>query len=113
MEALRYQPYLSKDGWVITATSPFVNIPNYPDIQAINAALNALPHVVRIDIESLAKANKMPKAANMILLGAAADALGMDFELLRQAVRTVFAAKGDAIVDMNLQALAIGRENKG
>ena len=49
----------------------------------------------------------------MILLGAAADALGMDFELLRQAVRTVFAAKGDAIVDMNLQALAIGRENKG
>ena len=113
MEALRYQPYLSKDGWVITATSPFVNIPNYPDIQAINAALKALPHVVRIDIESLAKANKMPKAANMILLGAAADALGMDFELLRQAVRTVFAAKGDAIVDMNLQALAIGRENKG
>ena len=113
MEALRYQPYLSKDCWVITATSPFVNIPNYPDIQAINAALNALPHVVRIDIESLAKANKMPKAANMILLGAAADALGMDFELLRQAVHTVFAAKGDAIVDMNLQALAIGRDNKG
>ena len=113
MEALRYQPYLSKDGWVITATSPFVNIPNYPDIQAINAALDALPPVVRIDIESLAKANKMPKAANMILLGAAADALGMDFELLRQAVHTVFAAKGDAIVDMNLRALAIGRDNKG
>jgi len=113
MEALRYQPYLSKDGWVITATSPFVNIPNYPDIQAINAALDALPHVVRIDIESLAKANKMPKAANMILLGAAADALGMDFELLRQSVRTVFAAKGDAIVDMNLQALDLGHTHKG
>jgi len=112
MEALRYQPYLSKDGWVITATSPFVNIPNYPDMQAINAALDALPRVVRIDIETLAKANKMPKAANMILLGAAADALGMDFELLRQAVRTVFAAKGEAIVEMNLQALTIGHNNK-
>jgi len=69
--------------------------------------------VVRIDIEALAKANKMPKAANMILLGAAADALGMDFDLLKAAVRTVFAAKGDAIVEMNLRALEIGRENKG
>ena len=113
MEALRYQPWLSREGWVITATTPFINIPNYPDVEAVNASLAKLPKVVRIDIEGLAKANKMPKAANMILLGAAADALGMDFDLLKAAVRTVFAAKGDAIVDMNLRALEIGRENKG
>jgi len=112
MEALRYQHFLNKDGWVITATAPFVNIPNYPSAEAIEAALNALPRVVRIDIDALAKANRMPKAANMILLGAASDALGMDFDLIRQAVRTVFSSKGEAIVDMNLQALSIGRENK-
>ena len=28
MEALRYLPYLNKEGWIITSSSPFVNIPN-------------------------------------------------------------------------------------
>jgi indolepyruvate ferredoxin oxidoreductase beta subunit len=111
MEALRYQPYLSKEGWVITATAPFVNIPAYPDTERIDAALAALPHVVRIDIDTLARENKMPKAANMILLGAAGAALGMDFDTLKDAVRTVFAAKGEAIVEMNIKALEIGHAN--
>lgn len=111
MEALRYQPYLSKEGWIITATSPFVNIPVYPEVERIDAALDKLPRVVRIDIDTLAHENKMPKAANMILLGAAADALGMDFDTLKEAVRTVFGAKGEAIVDMNIKALEIGHAN--
>lgn len=111
MEALRYQSFLHKDGWVITAATPFINIPGYPGIEAINASLAKLPKVVSIDIEGLAKANHMPKAANMILLGASADALGMDFDILKDAVRTVFGAKGEAIVDMNIKALEIGHEN--
>ena len=32
MEALRYLPYLKKGGWIITSSTPFVNIPNYPDM---------------------------------------------------------------------------------
>ena len=111
MEALRYQPWLKADGWVITASTPFVNIPNYPDIEEIRSRLKRLPRVISIDIEALAKANMMPKAANMILLGAASDALGMDFDILRQAVRTIFAAKGEAVVEMNLKALQLGREH--
>lgn len=111
MEALRYQPWLKANGWVITASTPFVNIPNYPDIEEIQSQLKHLPHVISIDIEALAKANMMPKAANMILLGAASDALGMDFDILRQAVRTIFAAKGEAVVEMNLKALQLGREH--
>ena len=46
MEALRYLPYLSKDGVVVTSNKPLVNIPNYPDEQALFAELNALPNVV-------------------------------------------------------------------
>ena len=111
MEALRYQPWLKADGWVITASTPFVNIPNYPDIEEIRSRLKRLPRVISIDLEALAKANMMPKAANMILLGAASDALGMDFDILRQAVRTIFAAKGEAVVEMNLKALQLGREH--
>ena len=30
MESLRYLPMLSPDGWLITNTTPFINIPNYP-----------------------------------------------------------------------------------
>ncbi|MBQ5875139.1 MAG: 2-oxoacid:acceptor oxidoreductase family protein, partial [Alistipes sp.] len=31
MEALRYIPYLKEDGWIVTSSQPFKNIPNYPD----------------------------------------------------------------------------------
>ena len=40
MEALRYLPYLNEEGWVITSSAPFVNIPNYPEIEDIYADLN-------------------------------------------------------------------------
>ena len=32
MEALRYLPYLKKDGWLVTNSQPFINIPNYPEM---------------------------------------------------------------------------------
>ena len=35
MEALRYLPYLSKEGWVITNITPFENIPNYPNMEEL------------------------------------------------------------------------------
>ena len=31
MEALRYVQYLHPNAWIVTASEPFVNIPNYPD----------------------------------------------------------------------------------
>ena len=43
MEALRYLPFLSKEGWIITSSAPFENIPNYPDMNVINADLAKLP----------------------------------------------------------------------
>ena len=109
MEALRYLPYLHADGWIITSSVPFVNIPNYPDIEDINKALDALPHVIRIDIEKLAKDAGVPRSANIILLGAAQRALGIDYDKLEAAIRRVFARKGDAVVEANIKALAIGR----
>ena len=35
MEALRYLPFLKKEGWIINSSAPFVNIPNYPDVEVI------------------------------------------------------------------------------
>jgi indolepyruvate ferredoxin oxidoreductase beta subunit len=37
MESLRYLPYLKKDGWLVTNTTPFINITNYPEIEEVLA----------------------------------------------------------------------------
>ncbi len=110
MEALRYLPWLSKDGWIITSSVPFVNIPNYPDLEAVKAELRQVPHIITLDIEQMAKDNAVPRSANVILLGAAQQALGIDYDKLEAAVRGVFARKGDAIVETNVKALALGKE---
>ena len=110
MEALRYLPFLNKEGWIITSSSPFVNIPNYPEMEKINADLAAINNVIVFNIEKLAKDNGVPRSANVILLGAAQKALGIDYEKLEEAIRRVFGRKGEAIVEANIKALAIGRE---
>ena len=55
MESLRYLPYLKKEGWLVTNSRPFVNIPNYPEIEKVNAELDKLPHKVVLDVEEIAK----------------------------------------------------------
>lgn len=110
MEALRYLPYLKADGWVITSGVPFVNIPNYPDLEAIKAELARLPRVIMLDIEQLAKDSGVPRSSNVILLGAAQEAIGIDYAKLEAAVRRVFARKGEAVVEANLRALATGKQ---
>lgn len=109
MEALRYLPYLQEEGWVITASSPFKNIPNYPEEVALEEELNNLPRVVTLDIEEMAKENSMPKCANVILLGMAAKYIEIvSPEQLRESIGRVFAAKGEKIVEMNKKAFDIG-----
>ncbi len=110
MEALRYLPYLNENGWIITSSNPFVNIPNYPDIEVIKGDLEKVKNVIVFDIDTLAKDNGVPRSANVILLGAAQKALGIDYEKLEAAIRRVFGRKGEAVVEANIKALAIGKE---
>lgn len=109
MEALRYLPYLSKDGVIVTSSKPFVNIPNYPDEQKLFEELASLPRVVQLDIEQVAKEAGSARSANVVLLGMAAQYIGIvSTEQLREAVATVFARKGEAVVDANLKAFDLG-----
>ena len=110
MEALRYLPYLSKEGWIITSSTPFKNIPNYPDMDVIMGDLQKLPHVITLDLEQMAKDGGVPRSANVILLGAAQKALGIEYGKLEDAIRRVFGRKGDAVVEANIKALALGRQ---
>ena len=112
MEALRYLPYLHQDGVIVTSSKPFVNIPNYPDEIALQAELDALPHVAKLDIDQLAKENHIPKSANMILLGMATRYIKiLSPEQIRKAIAAIFARKGEQIVNDNLKAFDLGYEN--
>ena len=108
LESLRYLPYLSPEGWVITNTQPFNNIPNYPDPELIMAEIAKVPHHIALDAEGMAKEAGSVKATNIVILGAAAPFLGMEFEKLENAIRFIFRKKGDKVIDMNLAALKAG-----
>ena len=109
MEALRYVPYLVEQGWVVTSSHPYKNIPNYPDVQQIVEELESLPHTVMLPIEDLARQNNMPKSANVVLLGMAARYIEiLSPEELRESIKRIFASKGEAVVEMNLRAFDLG-----
>ena len=109
MEALRYLPYLNKEGWVVTSSQPLKNIPNYPDEEAITEELQALPHMAALAIEDIAKQNNMPKSTNIVLLGMAAPYIEiLSPEQLRQSIARVFASKGEQVVKINQQAFDLG-----
>lgn len=110
MESLRYLPYLSKTGWVVTNTTPFINIPNYPEKDTLMATLNAQKNVIAIDADTIAKEAGSARSSNMVMLGAASAYINMPFEVIEDAIRTLFGKKGDEIVDANLKALRAGRD---
>lgn len=110
MEALRYLPYLSNEGWLVTNEAPFVNIPNYPTEEALKAELDKLPHKVVLNVSQVAKEIGSPRVANIVLLGATIPFLGISYEDVQESIREIFRKKGEAIVEMNLKALAAGKE---
>lgn len=110
MEALRYLPMLKKDGWVITNTTPFINIPNYGGVDNVLAEIAKLPRKIAIDADTIARELGSPRSANMVILGAAAPFLDMDYKSLEDAITTMFSRKGQEVVDINIACLKAGRD---
>ncbi len=108
MEALRYLPYLSKEGWIVTNTVPFVNIDNYPDTEALMKRLEQTGRVVAFDMDATAKEVATPRSSNMVLLGAATPFIGLEPSIIEDAIRKTFESKGEAIVEQNLAAFCAG-----
>lgn len=109
MESLRYLPWLSKDGWLISNNVPHINIPEYPEMESIYLAIENVRQHVLINADEMAKELGMARSANMVILGAATPWLGITFDAIENAVKMIFASKGQDIVDQNLKALAAGR----
>ena len=110
MEGLRYLPYLGHEGWLVTNETPFVNIPNYPAESDVMAEINKLPHKVVLNVDKVAKELGSTRVANIVLLGATIPFLGIDYEKIQDSIREIFQRKGDVIVELNLKALAAGKE---
>lgn len=110
MESLRYLPYLSLQGTLLTSVNPVRNIPDYPDLDALTVQIRALPRSIIVDAEKLARYAGSAHATNMVMVGAALHLLPFKAQTVEDAVRTVFARKGDRVVEINLRALRAGRD---
>ncbi|MEG1685526.1 MAG: indolepyruvate oxidoreductase subunit beta [Bacteroides sp.] len=109
MESLRYLPYLDKEGWLVTNDTPFVNIPNYPEIANVMAEINKLPHKIVLNVDKVAKEVGSARVANIVLLGATIPFLGIDYDKIQDSIREIFGRKGEEIVTLNLKALEAGK----
>jgi len=110
MEALRYLPFLKKDGYLVTDSNPFENIPDYPNMEELYNEIKLLPNSILIDAKKIAKDLGNSKATNIVLLGAASSLLPLDEESLVQAIKTLFERKGDRVVNKNIEAFNKGKE---
>lgn len=110
MESMRYLPFLSKEGWIITNTTPFINIPNYPDLNQLLGQLNYYRNVIAFNADEVARKIKAPKTSNVVTLGAASPFLDIPIENLKSGIKTLFGRKGDEIINMNINALLAGVE---
>jgi indolepyruvate ferredoxin oxidoreductase beta subunit len=109
LEVMRYWHYLAPDGWVVSSITPYVNIPDYPETDALIEQVASFGNVVLVDSSQLARAAGNLRAQNMVVVGAAAPLLDFPDEALLKYVERLFSAKGEKIVDVNTRAYRLGR----
>ncbi len=109
MEALRYLPFLAPNGYIVTNTTPFLNVPNYPEIDTVLAEIRKQPRFVAIDADKMATEAGNKRAMNMVMLGAATPFIGIDPEKIEEGILLIFQKKGEKIVELNLKAFKSGR----
>ena len=109
MEALRYLPMLSKNGVIITASEPFINIDNYPEVEKVYEELKKHNAII-VDADTIAKECGNIRAANMVIFGAAVPSLEIDVQTIENSIRKQFGSKGEEVVELNLKAVKAGFE---
>ena len=109
LEVLRYRHYLRPGGWVVTSTTPYVNIPDYPENESLLADLAKLENIVMVDTAHFARAAGNLRAQNMVAVGAASPLLDFEEDRLLAFVEQLFARKGEKVVAVNQRAFRLGR----
>lgn len=110
MESLRYLPWLSPSGWLVTNSTPFINIGDYPSIDEILKEIRKVKNNIIIDADTIAKEAGSSRSGNIVMLGAASPFIDLPYSELEAAIRKQFHSKGEEIVNINLKALSLGRK---
>ncbi len=113
LEALRYLDFLHPGGKLVTSSTPFVNIPDYPDQEKLIGRIREIPGSVIVDSEALAKEAGTSKVQNTVMLGAAAKDLVVNEDRLLESIKVLFAPRGDKILEANIKAFELGRRAAG
>ncbi len=109
LEALRYVDYLNGNGRIISSTIPEVNIPNYPDLDAILQEFGKYPHSL-FDAKELAKQAGSTRSQNIVLAGALSYFLPLEEQHYRFYIEELFSRKGEKVVETNYRAFELGRQ---
>lgn len=110
MEGLRYLPFLSKDGWLVTNITPFNNINDYPNLEDIINHIKSFKNHIALDADTIAKAAGSSRSSNIVMLGAASPFIDIPYEKLEDGIRQLFGKKGEELINTNLKALRAGRD---
>lgn len=110
MELLRYIPYLKIDGWLITDSSTFNNILDYPEKNELYKQIKSHQNSIIINATQIAKKIGNSKVANIILLGAASSLIPISQENLITAIKKLFQNKSERIINLNIEAFKTGKK---
>ena len=110
MESLRYLPFLSPEGWLVTSSQPFENIPDYPDRDSLFREIRKVKNSLVIEAYEIARELGSQKVSNMVMLGAASGQLELKTEQLEGALYQLFGRKGEEMVQLNIAALKAGQK---
>ncbi|MDR0390245.1 MAG: indolepyruvate oxidoreductase subunit beta [Spirochaetaceae bacterium] len=111
LESLRYAAWLAPRGALITAAEPLVNIPDYPDLEVLRKAVSSFPLHRILETETLAKEAGLPRAVNMVMVGAASAFLPLDENVIEKVIGQMFSGKGFSVAGANIKAFRLGREH--
>jgi indolepyruvate ferredoxin oxidoreductase beta subunit len=109
VETLRNIAWLSPHGRIVTAIRPIENVPDYPPIEQVLAALRQFPEAILIDAHKLAVEAGSARAENFVVAGAAFSSLPLTRGMLRGIVMKRAEKWSATDRDAAIKALAAGR----
>jgi len=113
LETLRYIDYLHPKGKIVASCNPYVNIPDYPDLDRVLDAIRRTGNHVIVDSNKLSREAGSAKSQNVVMLGAASLFMLFEEKVLHQSIEEFFKSKGAKAVEMNIKAFCLGREAAG
>ena len=84
---------------------------NYPEMETIIQQINASGFkTIFVDAAKTAREAGSPRTENVVMVGVAAQFLGIEKQQFENSLKEMFGSKGEDIVHLNLKAFQLGYE---